>query len=48
MVERIPREERAGIGAMGRFGIKERNLEGEMLVDLAKRKEIILMKTYFQ
>uniref|UniRef100_A0A7N6AN85 Endonuclease/exonuclease/phosphatase domain-containing protein n=1 Tax=Anabas testudineus TaxID=64144 RepID=A0A7N6AN85_ANATE len=33
---------------MGRFGVKERNLEGQMVVDFAKRMEMAVVNTYFQ
>ena len=33
---------------MGRFGVKERNLEGEMVVDSAKRMEMAVVTIYFQ
>ncbi|KAK3512376.1 hypothetical protein QTP70_007443 [Hemibagrus guttatus] len=33
---------------MGKFGVKERNLEGQMVVDFAKRMEMGVVNTYFQ
>ncbi|KAK3563836.1 hypothetical protein QTP86_002735 [Hemibagrus guttatus] len=33
---------------MGKFGIKERNLEGQMIVDFAKRMDMGVVNTYFQ
>ncbi|KAK3536218.1 hypothetical protein QTP86_000195 [Hemibagrus guttatus] len=33
---------------MGKFGVKERNLEGQMVVDLAKRMDMAMVNTYFQ
>ncbi|KAK3533517.1 hypothetical protein QTP70_023344 [Hemibagrus guttatus] len=33
---------------MGKFGVKERNLEGQMVVDFAKRVDIAVVNTYFQ
>ncbi|KAK3548214.1 hypothetical protein QTP70_005159 [Hemibagrus guttatus] len=33
---------------MGKFGVKERNLEGQMLVDFAKRMDMGVVNTYFQ
>ncbi|KAK3566553.1 hypothetical protein QTP86_000616 [Hemibagrus guttatus] len=33
---------------MGKFGVKERNLEGQMLVDFAKRIDMAVVNTYFQ
>ncbi|KAK3525884.1 hypothetical protein QTP70_010940 [Hemibagrus guttatus] len=33
---------------MGKFGVKERNLEGQMVVDFAKRMDMALVNTYFQ
>ncbi|XP_062866594.1 uncharacterized protein LOC134329279, partial [Trichomycterus rosablanca] len=33
---------------MGRFGVKERNQEGQMVVDFAKRMEMAVVNTYFQ
>ncbi|KAK3571160.1 hypothetical protein QTP86_003666 [Hemibagrus guttatus] len=33
---------------MGKFGVKERNLEGQMVVDFAKRMDIALVNIYFQ
>ncbi|XP_054643078.1 pleckstrin homology domain-containing family M member 3 isoform X3 [Dunckerocampus dactyliophorus] len=34
--------------AMGRFGIQERNAEGQMVVDFAKRMEMAIVNTCFQ
>ncbi|KAK3555300.1 hypothetical protein QTP86_014985 [Hemibagrus guttatus] len=34
--------------AMGKFGVKERNLEGQMVVDFAKRMDMAVVNTYFQ
>ncbi|KAK3570874.1 hypothetical protein QTP86_029388, partial [Hemibagrus guttatus] len=33
---------------MGKFGLKERNLEGQMVVDFAKRMDMAVVNTYFQ
>ncbi|KAK3570250.1 hypothetical protein QTP86_017123 [Hemibagrus guttatus] len=33
---------------MGKFGVKERNLEGQMIVDFAKRMDMAMVNTYFQ
>ncbi|KAK3557864.1 hypothetical protein QTP86_003257 [Hemibagrus guttatus] len=33
---------------MGRFGVKERSLEGQMVVDFAKRMDMAVVNTYFQ
>ncbi|KAK3505678.1 hypothetical protein QTP70_004488, partial [Hemibagrus guttatus] len=33
---------------MGKFGFKERNLEGQMVVDFAKRMDMGVVNTYFQ
>ncbi|KAI5086660.1 hypothetical protein C0J45_23939, partial [Silurus meridionalis] len=33
---------------MGRYGFKERNVEGQMLVDFAKRMEMAVVNTYFK
>ncbi|KAK3569876.1 hypothetical protein QTP86_006746 [Hemibagrus guttatus] len=33
---------------MGNFGVKEMNLEGEMVVDFAKRMDMAVINTYFQ
>ncbi|KAK3569087.1 hypothetical protein QTP86_022122, partial [Hemibagrus guttatus] len=33
---------------MVNFGVKERNLEGQMVVDFAKRMDIAVVNTYFQ
>ncbi|KAK3548393.1 hypothetical protein QTP70_012635 [Hemibagrus guttatus] len=33
---------------MGKFGVKKRNLEGQMAVDFAKRMDMAVVKTYFQ
>ncbi|KAK3510681.1 hypothetical protein QTP70_013508 [Hemibagrus guttatus] len=33
---------------MGKFGVKERNLEVQMVVDFAKRMDMAVIKTYFQ
>ncbi|KAK3506655.1 hypothetical protein QTP70_012527 [Hemibagrus guttatus] len=33
---------------MGKFGVKERNLEGQMVVDVAKRMDMGVVNTYFQ
>ncbi|KAF7687614.1 hypothetical protein HF521_014842 [Silurus meridionalis] len=33
---------------MGRYGFKERNVEGQMVVDFAKKMEIAMMHTYFK
>ncbi|KAI5629716.1 hypothetical protein C0J50_2217 [Silurus asotus] len=32
----------------GRYGLKKRNVEGQMVVDFAKRMEIAVMNTYFK
>ncbi|KAK3531808.1 hypothetical protein QTP70_029724, partial [Hemibagrus guttatus] len=34
-------------GVMGKFGVKERNLEGQMVVDFAKRMDMAVVNTYF-
>ncbi|MCJ8735585.1 hypothetical protein PDJAM_G00248890 [Pangasius djambal] len=33
---------------MGKFGVEERNLEGQMVVDFAKRMDMAVVNTYFQ
>ncbi|KAK3542298.1 hypothetical protein QTP86_021960, partial [Hemibagrus guttatus] len=33
---------------MGKFGVKERNLEGQMVVNFAKRMDMAVVNTYFQ
>ncbi|KAK3552787.1 hypothetical protein QTP86_022599 [Hemibagrus guttatus] len=33
---------------MDKFGVKERNLEGQMIVDFAKRMDMTVVNTYFQ
>ncbi|KAK3572550.1 hypothetical protein QTP86_000444 [Hemibagrus guttatus] len=33
---------------MGKFGVKERNLEGQMVVDFAKSIDMAVVNTYFQ
>ncbi|KAK3532331.1 hypothetical protein QTP86_016043, partial [Hemibagrus guttatus] len=33
---------------MGKFGVKERNLEGQMVVDFSKRMDMAVVNTYFQ
>ncbi|KAK3573997.1 hypothetical protein QTP86_034367, partial [Hemibagrus guttatus] len=33
---------------MGKFGLKERNLEGQLVVDFAKRRDMAVVNTYFQ
>ncbi|KAK3545916.1 hypothetical protein QTP70_016712, partial [Hemibagrus guttatus] len=33
---------------MGKFGFKERNFEGQMVVDFAKRMDMAVVNTYFQ
>ncbi|KAK3524762.1 hypothetical protein QTP86_002705 [Hemibagrus guttatus] len=33
---------------MGKFGVKERNLEGQMVVDFAKKIDVAVVNTYFQ
>lgn len=33
---------------LGRFGVRERNNEGQMVVDFAKRMEMAVVNTYFQ
>ncbi|KAK3560676.1 hypothetical protein QTP86_014527 [Hemibagrus guttatus] len=60
VMESIPTGERVVIGAdfnggntgdeevMGKFGVKERNLEGQMVVDFAKRMDMAVVNTYFQ
>ncbi|KAK3543990.1 hypothetical protein QTP70_032748, partial [Hemibagrus guttatus] len=35
-------------GVMGKFGVKKRNLEGQMVVDFAKRMDMAVVNTYFQ
>ncbi|KAG7320065.1 hypothetical protein KOW79_015918, partial [Hemibagrus wyckioides] len=34
--------------AMGTFGVKERNLDGQMVVNFAKRMDMAVVNTYFQ
>ncbi|KAK3514155.1 hypothetical protein QTP70_005084 [Hemibagrus guttatus] len=58
VMESIPTGERVVIGAdfnghgdeevMGKFGVKERNLEGQMVVDFAKRMDMAVVNAYFQ
>ncbi|KAK3565745.1 hypothetical protein QTP86_015006 [Hemibagrus guttatus] len=55
VMESIPTGERVVIGAdfnghvgEGKFGVKERNLEGQMVVDFAKRMDMAVVNTYFQ
>ncbi|KAI5609143.1 hypothetical protein C0J50_6145, partial [Silurus asotus] len=60
VVEGEPRKERLVIGADfnghvgegnrgdGRYGFKERNVEGQMLVDFAKRMEMAVLNAYFE
>ncbi|MGL4878533.1 hypothetical protein, partial [Paraclostridium dentum] len=33
---------------MGRFGLQDRNAEGQMVVDFAKRMEMAVVNTFFQ
>ncbi|KAK3574008.1 hypothetical protein QTP86_034351 [Hemibagrus guttatus] len=33
---------------MGKFGVKERNLEGQLVVDFSKRMDMAVVNTYFQ
>ncbi|KAK3520013.1 hypothetical protein QTP70_010846 [Hemibagrus guttatus] len=33
---------------MGKFGVKDRNLEGQIVVDFAKRMDMAVVNTYFQ
>ncbi|KAK3540661.1 hypothetical protein QTP70_034516 [Hemibagrus guttatus] len=33
---------------MGKFGVKEKNLEGQMVVDFAKRMDMAVVNNYFQ
>ena len=33
---------------MGRFGVKDRNLEGQAVVEFAKRMETAVVNTFFQ
>ncbi|KAI5108377.1 hypothetical protein C0J45_1971 [Silurus meridionalis] len=33
---------------MGRYGLKERNVEGQMVVDFAKRMKMAMVNTYFK
>ncbi|KAK3554780.1 hypothetical protein QTP70_033471 [Hemibagrus guttatus] len=33
---------------MGKFGLKERNLEGQLVVDFAKTMDMSVVNTYFQ
>ncbi|KAK3518100.1 hypothetical protein QTP70_033322 [Hemibagrus guttatus] len=37
-----------GTEVMGKFGVKERNLEEQMVVDFAKRMDMAVVNTYFQ
>ncbi|KAK3546194.1 hypothetical protein QTP70_025231, partial [Hemibagrus guttatus] len=39
---------RGDVEVMGKFGVKERNLEGQMVVDFAKRMDMAVVNTYFQ
>ena len=39
---------RADEEVMGRHGFKERNLEGQMVVDFAKRMQMAVLNTYFR
>ncbi|MCJ8736391.1 hypothetical protein PDJAM_G00257960 [Pangasius djambal] len=41
-------EGNTGDEVMGKFGVKERNLEGQMVVDFAKRMDMAVVNTYFQ
>ncbi|KAI5098735.1 hypothetical protein C0J45_10874 [Silurus meridionalis] len=59
VVDGVPRNERLMIGhvgegnrgdeeVMGRYGLKERNVEGQMVVDFAKRMEMAVVNTYLK
>ncbi|KAK3513451.1 hypothetical protein QTP70_015450, partial [Hemibagrus guttatus] len=37
-----------GTEVMGKFGVKERNPEGQIVVDFAKRMDLAVVNTYFQ
>ncbi|KAK3514351.1 hypothetical protein QTP70_015880 [Hemibagrus guttatus] len=41
-------EGNTGEEVMGKFGVKERNLEGQMVMDFAKRMDMAVVNTYFQ
>ncbi|MCJ8736312.1 hypothetical protein PDJAM_G00258120 [Pangasius djambal] len=41
-------EGNTGDEVMSKFGVKERNLEGQMVVDFAKRMDMAVVNTYFQ
>ncbi|KAK3515214.1 hypothetical protein QTP70_010616 [Hemibagrus guttatus] len=43
-----PQGNRGDEEVMGKFGVKERNLEGQMVVDFAKRMDMAVVDTYFQ
>ncbi|MCJ8736345.1 hypothetical protein PDJAM_G00258590 [Pangasius djambal] len=40
-------EGNTGEEVMGKFGVKEKNLEGQMVVDFAKRMDMAVVNTYF-
>ncbi|KAK3524360.1 hypothetical protein QTP70_028024, partial [Hemibagrus guttatus] len=44
----VGEENRGDEEVMGKFGVQERNLEGQMVVDFAKRMDMAVVNTYFQ
>ncbi|KAK3530294.1 hypothetical protein QTP86_023917 [Hemibagrus guttatus] len=48
MNEENEREKRVDEEVMGKFGVKERNLERQKVVDFAKRMDMAVVNTYFQ
>ena len=41
-------DNRVDVEVMGRFGIQDRNADGQMLVDFAKRMEMAVVNTFLQ